>query len=335
MREVVLHYFILKKSSAETHRLLVEAYGEQALAESTCREWFRKFRSNDFDVEDKEREGAPKKFEDAELEALLDEDPCQTETQLAMALSVTQQCISQRLHAMGMVQKQGNWLPHELRERDIVNRLTVCEMLLQRQKRKSFLHRIVTADEKWIHYDNPKPPKAWVRPGEPTPSTPKQNIHGSKVMLCIWWDQKGVVFYELLKPRQTINAELYQQQLNKVSRALREKRPEYAKRHDKVIFQHDNARPHVAKRVKETLEAFGWDVLPHPPYSPDIAPTDYHLFRSMQSALSGKRFGSYDEIKNWLDDWITSKQPNFFYRGIHLLPEKWEKIIAFGGKYFE
>ena len=57
--------------------------------------------------------------------------------------------------------------------------------------------------------------------------------------------------------------------------ALREKRPEYEQRHDKVILLHDNTRPHVAKVVKKYLETLKWDVLPHPPYSPDIASSDY------------------------------------------------------------
>ena len=86
-----------------------------------------------------------------------------------------------------------------------------------------------------------------------------------------------MVYYELLQPNETITAERYQQQLMQLSRALKFKRPQYAKRHDKVIFQHDNARPHVAKVVKETLEALNWDVLPHPPYSPDIAPSEHSI----------------------------------------------------------
>ncbi|KAG5322509.1 MOS1T transposase, partial [Pseudoatta argentina] len=58
----------------------------------------------------------------------------------------------------------------------------------------------------------------------------------------------------------------------RLSRALKEKRPLYAQRHDKVILLHDNARPHVAKPVITYLETLKWKVLPHPPYSPDIAP---------------------------------------------------------------
>ncbi|EGI59650.1 Mariner Mos1 transposase, partial [Acromyrmex echinatior] len=102
-----------------------------------------------------------------------------------------------------------------------------------------------------------------------------------------------------------------------------------------LTLLHDNARPHVAKPVKKYLEEVKWEILPHPPYSPDIAPSDLHLFRSMQSALSEERFNSYEGIKKWLDEWIASKEPDFFIRGIRLLPERWKKVIASEGAYFE
>ena len=76
----------------------------------------------------------------------------------------------------------------------------------------------------------------------------------------------------------------------RLSRALREKRPQYEQRHEKVILQHDNARPHVAKPVKTYLEMLKWEVLSHPPYSLDIAPSDYYLFRSMAHFLADQQF---------------------------------------------
>jgi len=72
-----------------------------------------------------------------------------------------------------MVQKEGNWMPYKLKETDMERRLVICKMLHQRQQRKGFLHRIITGDEKWIYYDNPKRLKAWVMPSEPGPSTSK------------------------------------------------------------------------------------------------------------------------------------------------------------------
>jgi len=71
------------------------------------------FEDGDFSVEDK-RSGQPKKFEDKELETLLEEDQSQTQEELAESLGVTQQVVSVRLRVMGMIQKQGNWVPYEL-----------------------------------------------------------------------------------------------------------------------------------------------------------------------------------------------------------------------------
>ena len=335
LRGGLLLFFNLKKSATEAHRLLSEAYPEYAPEVRVCQQWFARFKSGDFDTEDKDRSGPSKKFEDEELEALLDQDPCQTQEELGKTLEVTQQAISKRLKAAGYIHKQGNWVPHELKPRDVERRFCMSEMLLNRHKKKSFLHRIVTGDEKWIHYDNPKRKRSYVKPGQPAKSTPKPNIHGLKVMLCIWWDQKGVLYYELLKSGQTITGELYRQQLIRLKQAIDEKRPEWATRHEKLIFHHDNARPHVAVPVKNYLENAGWEILPHPPYSPDIAPSDYHLFRSMQNHLSGIRFTNFEGIKKWLDDFLGAKDEKFFWDGIHKLPERWEKVAASDGQYFE
>ncbi|GFT28199.1 mariner Mos1 transposase [Trichonephila clavipes] len=144
-----------------------------------------------------------------------------------------------------------------------------------------------------------------------------------------------VVYYELLKPTETITGDRYQTQLMRLSRALKDKRPQYNERHDKVILQQDNARPHVAKVVKTYLETLKWEVLPHPLYSPDLAPLDYHLFRSMAHGLADQHFRSYEEVKNWIDSWIASKDNQFFQRGIRTLPERWEKVVASDGQCFE
>jgi len=70
-------------------------------------------------------------------------------------------------------------------------------------------------------------------------------------MLCVWWDQEGLIYYELLKPGETVNAHDYHQQLIKLHRALREKRPHYRKRHDKLIFLHDSAPSHTSTMVQK------------------------------------------------------------------------------------
>ena len=97
----------MEETAAEAHRMLVEVYGGSAPFDKTCREWFRRFKSGDFDVEDKERSGRPKAFEDEELQALVDEDPYQTQKQLAETLNCAQSVISDRLKALGKIYKEG------------------------------------------------------------------------------------------------------------------------------------------------------------------------------------------------------------------------------------
>ncbi|KZC12787.1 Histone-lysine N-methyltransferase SETMAR, partial [Dufourea novaeangliae] len=88
-----------------------------------------------------------------------------------------------------------------------------------------------------------------------------------------------------------------------------------------VVFHQDNARPHTSLVTRQKLLQLGWDILPHPPYSPDLEPSDYYLFRSLQNFVDGKTFTSNEEVKNHMDQFFASKEYKFYERGIMLLPE--------------
>jgi len=82
--------------------------------------------------------------------------------------------------------------------------------------------------------------------------------------------------------------------------------------------------------VQNYLETLNWEVLPHPAYLPDLAPSDYHLF-----SLMGLAEWHFEDVRKWLDEWFASKDEEFFWRGIHKLPESCKKCIISEGKYFE
>ena len=105
-------------------------------------------------------------------------------------------------------------------------------------------------------------------------------------MLSIWWCIKSVIYWELLKENITVNAIMYSTQLNKLESEV----VKQGLSSDEIYFQHDNAKPHVADTFKEKIAKFGWELLPHPPYSPHLAPSDYHLFRSLSNRLNGGNF---------------------------------------------
>ena len=88
--------------------------------------------------------------------------------------------------------------------------------------------------------------------------------------------------------------------------ALEEKRLELVNR-KRVIFDRDDAKPHVSLMTRQKLLQLGWEVLIHPPYSPDIAPSDFHLFRSLQNSLNGKNFNSLEDCKRHLEQFFAQK----------------------------
>ncbi|KAK6761996.1 hypothetical protein RB195_022913 [Necator americanus] len=148
-------------------------------------------------------------------------------------------------------------------------------------------------------------------------------------MLCVWWNSKGLVYFEVLDSGQTVTADIYKDQLNRVDQALRRQGVETTP----TKFLHDNARPHVAKITLEKIEELGWKVLPHPPYSPDLAPSDYHLFRSMQHSVAERKFTTREEVKLWVSNYFESHPAEFFERGIHSLHKRWRQVIDSNGDY--
>jgi len=166
-----------------------------------------------------------------------------------------------------------------------IDGVTLHSLCIQSSGKKDFLHKIIIGDDTWILYDNPKRRKSWVDPGQPSTSMSKPNIHAKKVLLCIWWDWKVVLCYELLQQDETITADRHQQQLSNLNDALEEKRSFTGQERRKVILLHDNAR-HVAKATQDHIFAFGWELFPHAAYNPDMAPSDYYSITILVAAAS-------------------------------------------------
>ncbi|KAG6801834.1 Ammar1 transposase [Apis mellifera caucasica] len=125
-----------------------------------------------------------------------------------------------------------------------MQRINNCDLLKKRNENDPFLKRLITGDEKCVVYNNIKRKRSWSRPHEPAQTTSKAGIHQKKVLLSVWWDYKGIVYFELLPPNRTINSVVYIEQLTKLNNAVEEKRPELTNRKD-IVFHHDNARPHL------------------------------------------------------------------------------------------
>ncbi|KAK7862353.1 hypothetical protein R5R35_006926 [Gryllus longicercus] len=146
-------------------------------------------------------------------------------------------------------------------------------------------------------------------------------------------DWMGVIHVDFLTEANTINGAYYSALLEtEIKEKIRSKRKRGGKR---VAFLHDNARPHTAKTTMATISKLKWDLLPHPPYSPDLAPSDFYLFGQLKSHLQGMRFADNDAVIHSVREWICRQPKDFYEKDIRMLPGRWKKCIESGGKYFE
>jgi len=331
LRHCMLFLFRQKINATEATRIICSVYGD-VLKVNKCQRWFRKFGSGNFDISDGPRSGRPTELDDDMLKAIVELDPRQSIQELSDKLNSSWSTVQEHLAKIGKVSRQGIWIPHNLTENNKLTRLTICISLLSRQQSDPFLHRIITGDEKWVLYVNNKRKRQWLSHGQTPIPTAKDDLHPKKVLLCVWWDSIGIIHFELLKYGQTITAEVYCEQLDRLHKSLTLKRPALLNRKG-VILQQDNARPHSAKKTTEKIRKLGWEILPHPPYSPDIAPSDYHLFRSLEHYLGNKTFRNPDDVHSGLTDFFSSKDANFYKKGIEMLKNRWQTIINNDGDY--
>jgi histone-lysine N-methyltransferase SETMAR len=109
----------------------------------------------------------------------------------------------------------------------------------------------------------------------------------------VFWDSEGCILADFLEKGEKINAARYVQTLDKLRRTLREKR----QKKKTVILRHEKSRPHTARLTLQTFQKNGWELLSHPPYSLDFAPSDYHLFGPFKDPLRGHHYETDEAVQ--------------------------------------
>jgi hypothetical protein len=97
-----------------------------------------------------------------------------------------------------------------------------------------------------------------------------------------------------------------------------------------VVLLHDNVLPHTATRIRALLQHFIWELSDHPPYSPDFAPRDYHLFTHLKNWLESQRFNNNEELMEGVKMWLSSQVAGFFNTDIQKLIPRYGKCLHSG-----
>ena len=191
-------------------------------------------------------------------------------------------------------------------------------------------------NETWIHHFTPDSKRAsaeWRGEGESRPKRPKTQQSAGKVMASVFWDMHGILLIDFLPKGQTINRDYYIALLDRLENAIKKKRPQMAKK--KPSFQQDNAPVHKSMKTIVKLNDLRFELLTHPPYSPDLAPSNFYLFADLKKMLQGKRFSSDDKVIAATEAYFEAKDKSFYKKGIKNLEKRWNDCIAMEGDYVD
>jgi len=230
------------------------------------------------------------------------------------------------------------WVPRLLTPAHKQSRLDAAQKFFEMHQLEGddIWDRIVTGDETWVHHATPETKRqsmVWQKKGNPPPKKAKVVHSASKVMATIFWDKKGILLVDYLTKGETINADRYCQVLKNLRDAIRKKRRGMLSKG--ILLLHDNARPHAARKTVELLQKFNWDIIPHPPYSPDLAPSDYFLFPKLKVHLGGERFMNDDELKEAVSRFFKEMAQADYEAGLKKLLPRLQKCVEKNGEFVE
>ncbi|GFX46202.1 histone-lysine N-methyltransferase SETMAR [Trichonephila clavipes] len=208
LRHCILYEFQKGSNASVACKNLCAVFGKDIVNVRTCQRWFSKLRAGDLSLQESDRSGRPSKMDNDVLISMLENNPHLTSREIAEEFGIHHTTVGDYIISLGFVFKQSVWVPHELTEKNLSDRVRMCSSHLIRHNVEPFFDKLITGDEKWILYENIKKKNSYCKPGTSSATVPKRSIHQRKVLLCLWWDRKGPVYYELLKQGKFINADL-------------------------------------------------------------------------------------------------------------------------------
>ena len=339
LRSVIKHLYVKEKNLAETYQELLDCYGDDSPIYHVTRYWYNEFRCGRQTAATIPSLGRPMEIDYSKINPIIEQmlaiDPRLSVKMIALehniSIGTAFKIIRNDLRLKKLTTK---WVPHTLTEENKAKRKQCCDAALALYKKRptEFLQCILTMDETWVYTYDPETAleaKEWVKSKDDVSQRPVVNIKAEKFM--VWWDSFGIAMIKFLEKGQTVDGKNYREQLAAVNNVLRTARPEIPKR--KPCFLQDNARPHKAKETMAKIREMNWYIVEHPPYSPDLAPSDYFLFSNLKRHLRGKRFVNLDELKDEVSGYLMDRPQEWYAGGISKLVKRWETCISLEGGY--
>ena len=340
----LIFFFTEKRFNAtETEKELKEAHNGKAPSYSTIARWSSEYKRGRRSIQDSPKTGRPADIGTEEnitrVQKMIEKDPRLTIDQIGAKTKISHGTVHKILNdELGLTKISARWVPKMLSNDDKANRTEISRRNLDRMNNdpEKFFDRIVTQDETWIHhFDSEHETNSMeLRKKESQPSRKFEVVRSSgKMMASIFWDCDGIIMIHYLEKGKTANGKYYANNLVRLRECIKKKRR--GKLRKGILLLHDNGPAQRAPVAQNSAQKCGFEILDHPAYSPDLAPSDFYLFPSMKKELKGQDFASNDEIVNAVEDFFEEKDKEYFKSGILKLRDRWSKCVEMNGDYVE
>ena len=336
LRAVIRFLTLSAKSVNEISTAMEHVYGIDTPSRSTIAFWASRFRAERTSLDDDERTGRP--VDQGSVDAVrrcIDDDRGLSVREISKITAVSVggvHCIlTERL---GLKKFMRRWVPHRLTSEQKSQQVSLSRELLQSlgSMTRTQLGHVITGDESWFRlcYDRSG---VWARSAEEAPPRVRPKIDTQKVLVSVFWGINGLVLLDALPPGQRFNTQYMSDViLPKLDQTVRLQRPAMGLRGMKLHF--DNARPHTSMTTLAKIDELRTTKLPHPPYSPDLAPSDFYLFGYLKAQLAGSTFRNPEELLTRLREIFVRIEQKVLDSVFEEWKTRLSRVVELGGEYY-
>ena len=271
----------------EIHWHMADVYGDSSPKYSTVAKWSAEFKRGRDSLEHDPRPGRPADVISQEMIDRVERFKLNSRrikvAELASECGISNGSVYTIIHEhLGMSKVSARCVPRNLNMQDRQQRVESSQELLEvyNANPEDFHTRLVTGDETWLHHldpDTKKESMQWKHSGSLPPKKFRTQPSASKVMALVFWDSKGITMIDYKPAGTLITGEYYANVIKQLRVAIKEKRR--GKLDAGVLLLHDNAPVHKSRVAQVAFHECKFEQLNHPPYSPDLALSDYYLFK--------------------------------------------------------
>jgi histone-lysine N-methyltransferase SETMAR len=329
----VIHFLWLKELPnqailAEMH----DTYGPEAVTLRTIERWTADFIAGRTELADLPRSGRPRDTGHVgRVRELIESEGYLSQKKIAHILGLHPNTVKHILcEDLKMRKVNFKWVPHSLSDSQKAARVQISQQLLDFLNSRSSrtLCNVYTGDETWVYLDNPRT-SMWIGADVERPTRTRRSVASPKRMFWVEFSRTGIGAVVMLPPGESFNKAFFTESiLPSIVEHRARNRP--TKRACGTFLHLDNARPHLAA---DEFEELGIRRLPHPPYSPDLAPCDFWLFAHLKQCLEGQFFDDDIQLRLAVSAILMAIDIDVFVRVFDEWKRRLQQCIDQGGDY--